>query len=127
MSAQLAQADTVVFVSRAMPEAELLKLLVQGAGRKGTVFLYRGWGSGGADSAFAYAEALMRKLPPAARRNPPQIMVLPAAFRRYRIAYAPAVLHRDGGKWYLVQGAGTLDKAVAAVKRREFKHRLSRQ
>ncbi|QMT47432.1 TrbC family F-type conjugative pilus assembly protein [Neisseria bacilliformis] len=127
MSAQLAQADTVVFVSRAMPEAELLKLLVQGAGRKGTVFLYRGWGTGGADSAFAYAEALLRKLPPAAQRNPPQIMVLPAAFRRYRIAYAPAVLHRDGGKWYLVQGAGTLDNAVAAVKRREFNRRLSRQ
>ena len=127
MSAQLAQADTVVFVSRAMPEAELLKLLVQGAGRKGTVFLYRGWGTGGADSAFAYAEALLRKLPPAAQRNPPQIMVLPAAFRRYRIAYAPAVLHRDGGKWYLVQGADTLDKAVAAVKRREFNRRLSRQ
>ena len=54
-------------------------------------------------------------------------MVLPAAFRRYRIAYAPAVLHRDGGKWYLVQGAGTLDNAVAAVKRREFNRRLSRQ
>ena len=54
-------------------------------------------------------------------------MVLPAAFRRYRIAYAPAVLHRDGGKWYLVQGASTLDNAVTAVKKREFNRRLSRQ
>jgi len=124
---QLAEIKTVVFVSRAMPETELLKLLTQGAGRKDTVFLYRGWGNGGADKAFDYAEHLVRRLPEAARRNPPNIMVMPQAFRQYRIGYVPAMLHLDGGKWYLVQGVPDLATALRAVERKTFNHRLGRQ
>ena len=124
---QLAGVETVVFVSRAMPEAELLKLLAQGAGRKDTVFLYQGWGSGGADTAFDYAEHLVRRLPESARRNPPNIMVMPQAFRLYRISHVPALLHQNGGKWYLVQGVPDLAAALGAVERKDFGRRLGRQ
>lgn len=125
--AQLAGIRTVVFVSRSMPEQELLKLLTQGAGRRDTVFLYRGWGNGGADKAFEYAETLVRKLPESARKNPPNIMVMPEAFRRYRISHVPALLHQDKGKWYLVQGTPSLDQALSAILARRFGQRLGHQ
>ena len=124
---QLVGVKTVVFLSRAMPEAELLKLLAQGAGRNDTVFLYRGWGSSGVDTAFDYAEHLVRRLPESARRNPPNIMVMPQAFRQYRIGYVPAMLHLNGGKWYMVQGVPDLDTALQAIGRKTFNRRLSRQ
>lgn len=117
---QLSGIRTVIFVSRSMPERELLKLLEQGARHRDTVFLYRGWGRAGVDTAFAYAEALMRKLPESTRKNPPNIMVMPEAFRRYRISHVPALLHQDNGKWYLVQGVPSLDQALAAISSRRF-------
>lgn len=125
---ELSPTRTVVFLSRSMPESDLLALLRQGAGRKDVVFAFRGWGDGPVTDMFAYVHSLMEKLPPQIRKQPPQIIVLPAAFRAYRIHYAPAVLHRDNdGKWYLLQGAKTLDGAVAAIRARSFGERVSRQ
>lgn len=125
--AELAATRTVVFVSRSMPEHVLLPLLAQGAGRRDTVFLYRGWGEAGVDTVFEYVEALLKKLPAAAQQNPPNIMVLPSAFATYRITHVPAVLHQNAGKWYLVQGSLSLDGTLDVIRQRRFDSRLSRQ
>ncbi|WP_281785817.1 TrbC family F-type conjugative pilus assembly protein [Uruburuella suis] len=126
--AELSGTRTVVFVSRAMPEQILLTLLEQGAGRDDVVFAFRGWGEGGVDKMFAYADGLYKKLSPKARQTPPNIVVQPGAFAAYDIRYAPAVLHRDSNnKWYLVQGALSIDASIGQIKARRFDRRLSQQ
>lgn len=125
---ELSPTRTVVFVSRGMPETALLDLLKQGAGRQDVVFAFRGWGEGPVTDMFAYSRSLMGKLPAQVRKTPPQIIVMPAAFREYRINYVPAVLHRDNdNKWYLLQGARSLDGAVGSIRARRFNERVSRQ
>ena len=125
---ELSETKTVVFLSRSIPEPTLLALLKQGAGRKEVVFAFRGWGEGPVTDMFNYSRTLVEKLPPEVRRNPPQIIVMPAAFREYRINYAPAVLHRDSdNQWYLLQGAQSLDGAIGTIKARRFKERVSQQ
>jgi hypothetical protein len=125
---ELSSTRTVVFVSRSIPEHSLLGLLKQGAGRKDVVFAFRGWGEGSVNDMFAYSQALIKKLPVAVQKNPPQIIVMPQAFSAYKIHYAPAVLHRDNdGKWYLVQGMRSLDAAIGSIRARKFNERLSQQ
>lgn len=125
---ELSGTRTVIFVSRAMPEQILLTMLEQGAGRDDVVFAFRGWGNGGVDKMFAYADGLYKKLTPKARKTPPNIVVQPAAFAKYEIRYVPAVLHRDtNDKWYLVQGALSIDATIDQIKQRHFERRLSQQ
>lgn len=125
---ELSPTRTVVFLSKSMPEPSLLALLKQGAGRKEVVFAFRGWGNGPVTDMFRYTRSLIEKMPPQVRQNPPQIIVMPAAFRTYRINYVPAVLHRDSdNKWYLLQGAQSLDSAVATIRARRFNERVSQQ
>ena len=124
--AELSGTRTVVFVSRAMPEQILLTLLEQGAGRDDVVFAFRGWGEGGVDKMFAYADGLYKKLSPKARQTPPNIVVQPGSFAAYDIRYAPAVLHRDSNnKWYLVQGALSIDASIGQIKARRFDRRFA--
>lgn len=119
---------TVVFISRSMPESDLLNLFRQGSGRSDIAFAFRGWGDGSMKDIYDYTYGLMRKLPENVRKNPPQIIVHPKSFREYGITHVPAVAHRDtDGKWYLIQGMLTIDATVEKIKRREFNYRLSQQ
>lgn len=125
---ELSPTRTVVFLSRSMPETALIHLLKQGAGRKDVVFAFRGWGDGPVTDMFKYSKTLLGKLPAQARKKPPQVIVMPAAFREYRIHYVPAVLHHDNdNKWYLLQGAQSLDGAIDTIRARRFNERVSRQ
>lgn len=125
---ELQNTKTVVFLSRAMPEQIVLGLLEQGAGRQDVVFAYRGWGSGSVEEMFSYTDKLYKKLSQRAQKNPPNIIVQPAAFAEYRIAYVPALVHMDTDKkWYLVQGVQSINASVNAVKTRRFNQRLSQQ
>lgn len=128
-TASLSQVRTVVFLSRSMPENTTISLLNDGAGKNDTLFIYRGWGrSRGLNEMFAYAEKLHKKLSPSAQKTPPNIMVYPAAFEAYQIQYVPAVLHKDNDeKWYLVQGAISLEGSIRAIQERRFDRRLSQQ
>lgn len=125
---ELQHTRTVVFLSRSMPEQIVLSLLEQGAGRKDVVFAYRGWGNGSVEEMFDYTDTLYKKLSQRAKKNPPNIIVQPAAFAEYRIAYVPALVHKDSNnKWYLVQGVQNINASVNAVKERRFNQRLSQQ
>lgn len=119
---------TVVFISRSMPETDLLNLFKQGSGRSDIAFAFRGWGDGSMKDIYDYTYGLMRKLPENVRKKPPQIIVHPKSFREYGITHVPAVAHRDtDGKWYLIQGMLTIDATVEKIRRREFNYRLSQQ
>ncbi|MGN6879502.1 TrbC family F-type conjugative pilus assembly protein [Neisseria sp. P0020.S005] len=125
---ELQHTRTVVFLSRSMPEQIVLGLLEQGAGRKDVVFAYRGWGNGSVEEMFDYTDTLYKKLSQRAKKNPPNIIVQPAAFAEYQITYVPALLHQDSNnKWYLVQGVQNINASVNAVKERRFNQRLSQQ
>lgn len=125
---EMGQVKTVVFISKGMPEPALLALLKQGAGRNDTVFAMRGWGDGSIRTMYDYTASLVKKLPPALQKTPPQIIVHPKSFRAYRITHVPAVAHRDtDGKWYLIQGAQSLEYTIRQIRERQFKTRLSQQ
>lgn len=125
---ELSATRTVIFLSRSIPEHSLLGLLKQGAGRKDVVFAFRGWGEGSVNDMFAYTQSLIKKLPHAMRQNPPQIIVMPQAFKEYRIHYVPAVVHQDTDKkWYLIQGMQSLDTTLGYIRARKFNERLSQQ
>lgn len=125
---EMSPTRTMVFLSRSMPKPSLIALLKQGAGRKDVVFAFRGWGDGPVTDMFAYSRNLVSKLPASMRNNPPQIIVMPSAFREYSISHAPAVLHRDTDeKWYLVQGVRSINDAIGKIRSRSFNRRLSQQ
>lgn len=125
---ELRHTRTVVFLSRSMPEQIVLGLLEQGAGRQDVVFAYRGWGNGSVEEMFSYTDTLYKKLSQRAKKNPPNVIVQPAAFAEYGIAYVPALVHMDTDKkWYLVQGVQNIDASVNAVRERRFGQRLSQQ
>ena len=118
-----AKVDTFVFVSRSMPEDVLMTLFKQGLGKEKTVFVMRGWGYGDVNEAFDWIETVQKKL-----GDVPSIMIYPQLFDFYRISQVPAVAHQDSNKkWYLIQGALSLQATVEEIKKRNFKAPLSKQ
>ena len=115
--------NTFVFVSRSMPEDVLLTLFRQGLGQHKTFFVLRGWGEGDVNQAFNWVETVYEKL-----GDVPNIIVYPQLFDFYKIRRVPAVAHQDRDKnWYLIQGALSIDATIEEIRRRNFKHPLSRQ
>lgn len=116
--------DTVVFISRSMPEQSLMALFNQGAGSRKTVFVMRGWGSADIRDAFKWTDQIRERL----GGREPNILIHPAAFDAYRIDKVPAMVHKDtDGKWYLIQGTTSLEDTVAHIRERRFDQVISRQ
>lgn len=114
---------TFVFVSKSMPENELLALFRQGLD-KDVVFVMRGWGSADINDAFAWVADIRNKL----GGKEPEIMIHPRAFEVYRITHVPALLHHDtDDKWYMMQGVAGIDYTVEQIRQRRFTRPLSRQ
>ena len=121
------RATTVVFISHSIPENELMRLLEQGAGRKDTLFVLRGFPNGDGKKSRAFIHKLAEKYAKA-KKPMPNIMIYPQAFRSYNITRVPAVLHKNtDGKWYMAQGGLNIDNAVAALERHQYSTVLSRQ
>ena len=120
------RATTVVFISHSIPENELMRLLEQGAGRKDTLFVLRGFPNGDGKKSKLFHKLTEKYAK--AKKPIPNIMIYPQAFRAYNITKVPAVLHKNqDGKWYMAQGGLNIDNAVAALERHQYSTVLSRQ
>lgn len=121
------RATTVVFISHAIPENDLMRLLEQGAGRKEILFVLRGFPQGKPQKNNILIKKLAERQAKA-KKPMPNIMVYPQAFRAYNITRVPAVLHKNqDGKWYMAQGGLNIDSAVASIERHQYGITLSRQ
>jgi hypothetical protein len=113
-------ATTVIFISSGMPDKELLPLLEQGAGKKGVLFVMRGW-SGDGKGLGQLKLSLIKRMQRDVKQPGilPSIVILPQAFTKYKVTAVPAVLHKNkDGKWYKVDGALSIDGTIAHIERR---------